>query len=379
MPEMCHWHIFLTLRQRNLSMPKSTEVKRFMEPVIVARVAVAAAPYSIDKPYDYLVPVSLAERAKLGTRVTVPFGRGNKASEGVILALAQESKRPELKSLTEVLDDESVLGPGQIKLALWLRERTFCTLYDAVKVLLPAGLWYRVREICTLAIDREAALTAGTNSRENRVLETLNAHGGSAELETLELACGEGAAAVARELQRRGVVTIDATAQRRVSDKTARRVSLAVPAEEAMAAVEPKRRSAPVRYEVIRLLCTIGSALASDVCYFTGASAQTLRGLEKRGLVKFSLEEVLRVPKPAEASGGPIVLSEEQQAVYDGVLARLEERKASCTLFYGVTGSGKTLVYIRLLQEVVRRGRRGIILVPEIALTAQMMAKFSAY
>lgn len=82
-----------------------------MSVALVARVAVAAATYSIDKPYDYLVSESLAERAKAGVRVTVPFGRGNRVSEGVILALGQESSRPGLKPLREVLDDESVLGP----------------------------------------------------------------------------------------------------------------------------------------------------------------------------------------------------------------------------------------------------------------------------
>ena len=110
-----------------------------METVKIARVAVAAATYTIDKPYDYLVPENLEERAKPGVRVTVPFGNGNRASEGIVLALASDSKRPKLKAVKEVLDDESVLGPGQIRLAIWLRERYFCTLYEAAKVLLPAG------------------------------------------------------------------------------------------------------------------------------------------------------------------------------------------------------------------------------------------------
>ena len=350
-----------------------------METVKIARVAVAAATYTIDKPYDYLVPENLEERAKPGVRVTVPFGNGNRASEGIVLALASDSKRPKLKAVKEVLDDESVLGPGQIRLAIWLRERYFCTLYEAAKVLLPAGLWYRVREVCTLAVDRETALEAGADSRESRVLETLTAHGGSAEMETLRLACGDGASAVARRLQERGLVTIDTSAARRVADKKVRRVTLAVSAEEAMAAVEPRRRAAPVRYEVVKLLCTMGSALSSDICYFTGCSPQTLRGLESKGLIAFSQEEVLRVPGPEAADGAPIVLSEEQQAAYDGVLERLAAGEAACSLLYGVTGSGKTSVYIRLLQEVVRRGRQGLMLVPEIALTPQMMSRFSAY
>ncbi len=350
-----------------------------MELANIARVAVSAATYAIDKPYDYLIPEKLAATVRPGMRVTVPFGRGNRASEGFVLAVTRESRREDLKAVSEILDAESVLGPQQIKLALWLRERYFCTLYDAVKVLLPAGLWYRLREICTLAVDRETALEAGANERESRVLEAVAAHGGAAELDTLRLACGDGAPAAVRELQRRGIVTIDAAADRRVSDKQVRQVHLAVPAEEAMAAVEPRRRSAPLRYEVIKLLCAMGSALSSDVCYFTGATVRTLKSLEKSGLIAFSQVEVLRVPQPAAADGEPIVLSEEQRAAYDGILARLDEGKAACALLYGVTGSGKTQVYIRLLQEVVHRGRKGMILVPEIALTPQMMAKFSAY
>jgi len=350
-----------------------------MELANIARIAVSAATYSIDKPYDYLIPEKLADKVQPGVRVTVPFGKGNKTSEGFVLAVVQESKRTELKAVSEVLDKESVLGPQQIKLALWLRERYFCTLYHAVKVLLPAGLWYRLREICTLAVDRETALSSGANEKECRVLEALSAHGGSAELETLRLACGDGAAPVVRELQRRGVLTVEAAADRKVSDKQISRVTLAVTAEEAMAAVEPKRRSAPMRYEIIKLLCTIGSALSTDICYYTGASMRTLKSLEKSGMVTFSQVEALRVPKPGAADGLPIVLSQEQQAAYDGILEQMDRGEASCALLYGVTGSGKTSVYIRLLQEVVRRGKQGMILVPEIALTPQMMARFSAY
>ena len=173
-----------------------------MEQASVARVAVSAATYAIDKPYDYLIPEKLTGKVCPGVRVTVPFGRGNKTSEGFVLTVGQDSKREGLKAVAEVLDDESVLGPQQIKLALWLRERYFCTLYTAVKVLLPAGLWYRLRDICTLAVDRETALVSGANDRESRVLEALCAHGGSTELETLRLACGSGAAGVAKE--RRG-------------------------------------------------------------------------------------------------------------------------------------------------------------------------------
>ena len=350
-----------------------------MDRITVARVAVAAATYSIDKPYDYLVPESLAERAAIGVRVTVPFGRGNRTSEGVILGLDHESRREELKAITSVLDDESILGPQQIKLALWLRERYFCTLYDAVKILLPTGLFYRIREIYTLAVDREQALNCGENTAECRVLETLVAHGGCAELDTIKTACGGEVVPTLRVLSERGIITAETQAKQRVHDKKVKRVNLAVSGEEAMALVEPKKRSAPLRYEVVRLLAAIGSGLSSDICYFTGASMQTIRGLEKSGLITITEEESFRVPKIEETDAAEIILTDEQQSVYDGIAANLDEEKPTCTLLYGVTGSGKTAVYIQLLKEVVRRGKRGMILVPEIALTPQMMTKFSAH
>lgn len=311
--------------------------------------------------------------------MTVPFGRGNRTSEGVILGLDRVIRRDKLKHLLSVLDDDSVLGPAQIRLALWLRERYFCTLYDAVKTLLPAGLLYQVREIYTLAVDRETALSSGRSDRESRVLETIVAHGGSAELDTIRLACGTEALSTLRALCDQGLLTMGTTAKQRVNDKTVKRVTLAVSGEEAMALVEPKKRSAPLRYEVVRLLSAIGSGLSTDICYFTGASLATLRGLEKSGLVTITAEEAFRVPKMEAPDASPIVLSGEQRAAYDAVISGVDAGKPSCTLLYGVTGSGKTAVYIELLKEVVRRRKRGMILVPEIALTPQMMSKFSAH
>ena len=345
----------------------------------MARVAVEAATYAIDKPYDYLVPQSLSGQVQPGIRVTVPFGKGNRTSEGMVLALHYGEGRKGLKALSAVLDGECVLDEDRMKLAFWLRERYFCTLYDAVRLILPAGLWYRIREVYVLTADRETALDSGENTGERRVLETLVAGEGKADLDTLRQACGSSVTTVLRALEERGLVRMETTATRKVLDKMVQRVTLAVEPEAAMAAVSARRRSAPMRYEVIKLLCAVGSALTSDLCYFTGAPLTTIRSLARSGLVELTQEESFRVPRPEPADGAPISLTEEQQAAFDGIMELTKTGKPICALLYGVTGSGKTAVYIRLLQEIVRQGRRGMILVPEIALTPQMMARFSAY
>ena len=355
-----------------------------METAVIVKVAVSAAPYSIDKPYDYLVPEPLLETAVPGVRVTVPFGRGNRSSEGIILARTTGEKSQGLKPLASVLDREPVLDADGIALALWMRQRYFCTLFEAVKTILPAGLWYRFQETWRLAdpeMDRETAdALASSVHRAGGVLDVLYACGGSVRLEILRDACGEEVSATLKALQKAGVVACETSAKRRISDKTRRMVELTVSAEEALAITEPKRRSAPMRYEVVRLLAATGRASGADICYFTGASMQTLRGLEKAGIVSFTKEEELRVPVPQQVGpGAPIVLNGEQQAAFDRILTLTKSGKPEAVLLYGVTGSGKTQVYLRLVQEILEQGRTAIVLVPEIVLTPQMMRKFSSY
>ena len=158
-----------------------------METAEIVKVAVSAAPYSIDRPFDYQIPAPLLERALPGVRVTVPFGRGNRTSEGIILARGNGEKLPGLKPLEAVLDDAPVLDSQGIALALWMRQRYFCTMFEAVKTILPAGLWYHLREIWRLTdgLDRTGAeALCGRMKRSGAVLDALAAHGGSAELET---------------------------------------------------------------------------------------------------------------------------------------------------------------------------------------------------
>ena len=354
-----------------------------MEEVHLARVAVAAATYAFDKAYDYIIPDPLWEKAQAGVRVTVPFGRGNKRSEALILSVYTGEKKPEYKVIASLLDHSPVMGPEQLRLAFWLRERYFCTIYDAVKAILPAGLWYRIRE--TYHISGQWAQETlqeklSGNLRGQAVYHAITAAGGKMELESLKAQFGDSVTTLLRELVQMDLLSAETTASRRLTDKMVRRVTLAVSPEEAMVSAQAKRRSAPVRYEVIKLLCTIGSALSSDICYFTGASAATLRSLEKAGLVTIEAEEQYRVPNLShQETSAPIQLNEEQQQAYDGILHLFRSGAPACALLYGVTGSGKTLVYIRLLQQVVASGRTGMILVPEIALTPQMMEKFSAY
>ena len=354
-----------------------------METAAIVKVAVSAAPYHIDKPYDYLVPAELEDLAVPGVRVSVPFGRGNKLSEGMILTRGEGEKVRGLKSLSAVLDREPVLDSAGLALALWMRQRYFCTMSEAVRTILPAGLWYRLREIWRLqaGLDPETARAAAGGVRPGPVfLDTRERPRGSAELEALRDAHGDGALPALRALEKAGVVWHETAAKQKVGDKTRRMAELALSAEEALALTEAKRRSSPTRYEVVKLLAANGRTACADITYFTGASPRTLRGMEKAGLLVFSEAEELRVSLPASVEPGPpIVLNEEQQGAFELLRGLAEAGRASGALLQGVTGSGKTQVYLRLVQETLSKGRTAIVLVPEIVLTPQMMGKFSSY
>ena len=352
-----------------------------METADMVKVAVSAAPYSIDKPYSYLVPESLAAAAVPGVRVMVPFGRGNKESEGLILTRVQEPKLPGSKAIRQILDPEPVLDKAGIDLALWMRGRYFCTVFEAVKTILPAGLWYGLREIWSLAMEPETARSTAVGIPGAwQVLDLLEKQGGKADIRVLRDVLGDGAEKPLKAMKKAEILTCETDAKRKIADKSHRMVELAVNTEDAYALTEPKRRSAPARYEVVNFLATAGRTPAAEVSYYTGASSRTLKTMEKAGLIAFSEEEELRVPSLDDVEPGPeIVLNEEQQRAFEEILGRVQAAKPSVTLLHGVTGSGKTQVYLRLVQETLALGKTAMVLVPEIVLTPQMMRKFSSY
>ena len=351
----------------------------------MAKIALQAATYAIDKPYDYQVPLELLDTLRPGMRVVVPFGAGNRRTEGIVLALeGGYPDDPRRKSILTVLDEEPVLDGEALRLALWMRERWFCTVYDAARAMLPAGLYFSLQDRWKLApgVEREAAYAAAGRSEHARhIVELLFVSGREADVAQIKEAFGTKDPNPALKLLRdKGILTLETSASRGVGDKKELVASLAIPPEEAMALVTPRRRSAPLRYAVTELLCAIGSASAKELCYFTGAANATLRSLEKSGILRLEHREVFRrVTVEAGERAAPPVLNAEQQAAFEGLDALAAAGRPAAALLYGVTGSGKTQVYLRLIYEALARGRTAMVLVPEIALTPQLLRIFASH
>ena len=349
-----------------------------------AKIAVAAASYWIDRPYDYLLPPAIENDALPGERVVVPFGSGNRHTEGLILSVGEADPSRRLKSVETLLDREPVLDEQALRLALWMRERFFCTVYEAAHTMLPAGLWYALESVYSLSegMDREQAeLLCGRSKQEKLILEAVFAHGGSCPLSDVQRLFQEGDPTRAlASLVKKGVLVTDSREKRRVGDRSIRMARLAVSREEALEAAERRKRRSPQQAAALSMLCELERVSVRELGYFAGVSMRSVQALCRAGLVEITGEETFRRPVYETVPPQPVPqLNDRQRSAYEEILGLCDSGRSGCALLYGVTGSGKTSVYVHLIAEMLHRGKSSILLVPEISLTPQMLRTFSGY
>ena len=346
---------------------------------MIAKIAVSAANFAIDKPYSYFIPEEMGIRP--GMRVMVPFGRSNRQTEGVVLAV-EAGESDGLKPVFRPLDDEPMLSGTMLRLAAFMRERYFCTFYDAIRTMLPAGLWFQSKDTYSLTDDRSWQEKNLRQLEGKLLLEQLQSLGGSAQGAILRQTVTDEEKfekAVAYLLKNKWI-TAQRDFLRRTGDKQQQIVTLAVSAEEAMAYAATRPKSAAMQRSVLELLCSIGSAPVKEVCYFTGAKPATVRRIAELGYAVLTEKEVLRCSqiRPAKLNG-PLTLNEEQEAAFNGLKTQMRTDAPGTALLYGVTGSGKTSVYIKLIADCIDSGKQAILLVPEIALTPQLLGLMAAH
>ena len=278
------------------------------------QVAVDNATFHFDKLYTYRLPLQLEGQVFEGSMVLVPFGRGNRPRMAVVLAVGEEptaEKTARLKELFAAAPEQARLTPDLLKLVHFLKERTFCTYYEAVRAIIPYGAQYRPELV-------------------------------------------EGKPTLRRQLLRQEVRY----------HRTARPV-------QAGGRITDKQRTA------LNLLAAGGPQTAAQL-EAQGVTRAVLDALLKKGLAEKQREDQDVRPTPvAETSAPepPPALTEEQQRAYDQLAPNLEDHAPHAALLYGVTGSGKTLVFLQLIRRTLELGRQALILVPEISLTPQMIRR----
>ena len=276
-------------------------------------VAVSNATFHFDKLYTYAVMPAQQDAVRLGSMVLVPFGRGSRARMGVVLACDAEPESSKLKYLFDVAPASACLTPELLKLVYFLKERTFCTYYEAVKAVIPYGAQYKP----AVAADGVTPVLQKQLTRH-----TENSYQLAGELPAKPKPTAKQLAAVA-------LLSGGPRTQGELEEKGISRA-------------------------VLDNLCTKGVL----------ACTRVNRSIDLYASIPFQNE--------------PIILTEEQQAAYGALLPHLEDTAPHSALLYGVTGSGKTLVFLKLIERCLQLGRKALVLVPEISLTPQMILRLKS-
>lgn len=338
---------------------------------LVVSVAVDQAVYQIDRPFDYFVPPHLKSSAKIGCRVVVPFGKGNIKKTGIILGFSEDCETVKLKPISEVLDSEPILSGEMLRLATFLKEQTFCTWYSALRVLLPPGINYKIRSTYSLTelSFKDIKLTAD----EQKVAEFVGSMKSPQSKDAIYSALGFfDDCGLVEKLVSKGVLSKSDSAVRNVGDATLKMIR----ATEALEDVSNVKLT-PKQKQAVAVLRDIGCCSVKELCYFTGLSLAVINGLSKKGLAEIFEEEYYR--NPYVGSGvtetQEITLTECQQRAFDTLYEKYQNGGGTA-LLYGVTGSGKTQVFLKMCEKVANEGRGVIVMVPEIALTPQTLGVF---
>lgn len=339
---------------------------------LIAGIAVDNTVYHFDKIFDYIVPDSLCSDVKAGCRVLVPFGRGNKKRQGIIMYLKNDepSDDSKLKEVHSVLDNEPVLSDEMLKMVQFMKLHCFCTYYDAVKAMLPAGINYKITTEYSVKKPMEFELF-DLDDEKRRVVQFLLKKGTPVKKETLLDTFGYSDSALLDEMCKEGILLKNDSTYRKMGDKSVKMVRVEdVP--------EGDIKLTQKQSAVLELLQTVGSACVKEVCYYTGVTVSVVDSLVKKGFASYYEDEVFRIPKTNISEKREIILTPEQDKAYKSLLSDYRSNKGVVSLLYGITGSGKTSVFMKLIEDVVKDNKGVIVMVPEIALTSQLISIFKS-
>lgn len=345
--------------------------------MMLAKVAVEHTAYHFDQAFDYHIPPHLSAQGLPGCRVMVPFGNANVMRQGMVLETVTGSPSPDskIKSITAVLDKAPLLNKEMLQLVGWVKERYFCTLFDAVKLMLPAGLYWKIQTEFSLMPDILPECWASLPAPEPQICEFLAGQAKPVEQGKLCRRFGlEAETKIFDHLCGLGILQKSRGAARQVGDATRKMVRLT---RQAVGAQPPKLT--PRQQEVYHTLQDIGAASVKEICYFTGVTTAVIQAMVKKNVAEYFEDEVYRNPYTvAESAVVPeeICLSPEQQQAFLRIEQDYSANEGKAALLYGVTGSGKTLVFLKLIDRAVQEGKGVIVMVPEISLTPQTIARF---
>ena len=333
--------------------------------MFIADIILEQTAYSFDKPYGYTVPSELRETLKPGCRVIVPFGKGNTPRQGMILEIRESENNSDFKQISRLIDTSPILSEEMLLMCKWMHEHCFCTYFDAVKAVLPLGISFKVSEV----YEKGEVPFSGKYLPLEEYFSAVKNASAEALLSAFDSLSDRDISVMLKE----NMLKKGSTAVRRMGDPTIRSARLKVSAEELT-----EKKLTPRQLEVAQLIADLPGASIKEISYFTGASQSVFSTLQKRGIIEIFEKESYRSPikQDAPLNRDKINLTSEQNTAFNTLKDLMNEEKGNAALLYGVTGSGKTSVFLSLVDEAIEKGKGAIIMVPEISLTPQTVSIF---
>ena len=341
--------------------------------IILVGVAVEKTVSHFDKCFDYILPPSLYREVPVGCRVMIPFGNGNSVRQGMIMYVKEVvTLETKYKEISSFIDDKPVLSTELVGLVEFMKDHYFCTFYDAVKTILPTGINYQIKTFYRIDKDNPVAYENMDND-EQQIYTYLSQRKKSVLREEIvhDLLIPPNNNVIHR-MYRKGILDKHDETKRNTADKFLKMIRIKNN--------PPNVKLSDRQQEVLETLTAVHSVSVKELCYFTGCTKSIPDTLVRKGFAEYFDEEVFRTPylyRSTHQQKAEIFLTAQQQQAYNDLEKRYFSHKAQVSLLYGITGSGKTSVFMKLIDTVSDDGKGIIVMVPEISLTPQMINLFT--
>ncbi len=348
---------------------------------MIAEVVLNNNSKATDKLYHYIIPQHLSDTVKVGVRVIVPFGFGNKTSEAYVISVIEKSEFDQLKEIRSVIDTYSYFDEKTVELVRFMNHRYFCGYIAAIHAVVPSGVGMNIKKLVSRCenIDDAAKKYLAHSLSAAKLYDCLK--DGAVYLDELSDASGlKNIGTVLSAMQKRKIVYVEERCIEGIKDTMVTMVSLEISISEALEIADAIGRRAPARARCLEILCDENTLPLSLLLEYAQTDKSVVKALEVKGYVRIyrelSREDLYNADY--ESRYERHVLNDEQKNVIDTVYESIKKSEKRTYLLRGVTGSGKTEVYLNLIEKTIALKKQAVFLVPEISLTPQMVGQVMA-
>ena len=345
---------------------------------MIAKIILNKYSHATDSLFDYNVPKSMEEKISVGMRVKVPFGRNNRQYEAYVFSLHSESEYSSLKDISEFIDEYSYFDEKKAELISFMRHRYFCSYISALKCFIPAGVGVKITRFFSFNISKEEEANdfCKHSITADKIINCLKAYGVMSEESIKAEVNKRNVASVLNKLANAGIIEVQTKETENIKDAVRTFVELCIDREEAGTLIDKIASKAKARARVLEVLCDNNIIELSELLMYASCSKSVVDSLAQRNIVAYtqvvcndsSLDTLSIADNPKKN------LTLEQKNAVDKIGESINKKAKETYLIHGVTGSGKTEVYLRLIEQTVSLGKDAIFLVPEISLTPQMIS-----